>query len=296
VVVECFAPDAGWVQIGGDCEPADAAINPGAVEICNGVDENCSGGEEDAPGAAPWYPDLDGDTFGDDAGVIVDCTPVPDYVADGGDCDDDDANSFPGGVEVCDGIDNDCSGIPDDGYPEVDWWPDLDEDGFGSALRESRRHFCAPYEPYQSWVTNDGDCDDDNNAVHPDADEICNDIDDDCDGLADLDDDDLVDGVLAWDDIDGDGYGSGEPALVCDVDGMALVDGDCDDMAPLVNPDQAEIPDNDVDEDCDGNTPKSPVEEVVDDGCQCSQSSGPPSGLVALLALVLIRRRRDHES
>lgn len=56
-----------------------------------------------------WYPDLDGDEFGDDETSLVSCDYQPGHVSEGGDCDDANANSFPGAGEVCgDGSVNDC--------------------------------------------------------------------------------------------------------------------------------------------------------------------------------------------
>jgi hypothetical protein len=89
------------------------------------------------------------------------------------------------------------------------------------------------------------DCDDSDPEVNPGAQEICdNGIDDDCDGLIDLDDPDCV--AICADD-DGDGYGSpGDPECPA---GDAE---DCDDTDPAVNPGATEICDNGIDDDCDG--------------------------------------------
>ncbi len=74
---------------GGDCVDGDATINPGAAEICDGVDTDCSG----SPGT--------GEVDGDFDGVMV-CA---------GDCADSDSGTYPGASEVCDGVDNDCNGV-----------------------------------------------------------------------------------------------------------------------------------------------------------------------------------------
>ena len=298
LINQCFTPGGGWLDgIAGDCNDADPLIHPNAVEVCDGVDQNCSGSEDDAPGAVPWYPDLDSDGFGDEDAAVIDCLAVPDFITTGGDCDDDDANSFPGNVEVCDEADNDCSGVIDDGQPIQEWWADLDNDGYGADWwTDSVFAFCAPYAGYQTWVTDNTDCDDDESTIHPGADEICNDgVDDDCDGLADLDDTDLVDGILAWPDLDGDSYGDEvEAELVCELDGRATRAGDCNDADAEINPDVREVPDNDVDEDCDGKAPNDakPFTPEEGTGCGCSASPSSGAGLWALLPLMLAFRRR----
>lgn len=97
-----------------------------------------------------------------------------------------------------------------------------------------------------------GDCDDTDGAIHPGADERCNDRDDDCDGKTDDEDDDVVDGTAAYADADGDGYG--DPAsgrAICDTAG-AVTDGtDCDDVRSDVYPGAAEICGDGAVNDCD---------------------------------------------
>jgi hypothetical protein len=96
-----------------------------------------------------------------------------------------------------------------------------------------------------------GDCDDGDPAVHPDATERCNGVDDDCDGVAD--EADAVDAQDFWVDGDGDGFGDpGERVRACDQPSGAVGDaGDCDDGDPAVHPVATERC-NGVDDDCDG--------------------------------------------
>ena len=93
------------------------------------------------------------------------------------------------------------------------------------------------------------DCDDADPAVYPGAVETCNGVDDDCD---DEIDEDAVDMLALF--VDGDGDGSGaEPTEACAIgDGLAAVDGDCDDADPAVHPGAPEVGCNGVDDDCDG--------------------------------------------
>ena len=101
------------------------------------------------------------------------------------------------------------------------------------------------------WFAPD-DCDDGNEAVHPAATEICNAIDDDCDGGTD------EDAMSQWfADHDGDGFGDdSETVKACappaDSDWVVVGD-DCDDASPTIHPDAAEVCDDaNTDEDCDG--------------------------------------------
>ena len=116
--------------------------------------------------------------------------------------------------------------------PELDRFADADGDGYAVA---------------------DHDCDDEDPAVYPDAAEICDGFDNDCDGVVDDEDDDVVMDALRWPDADLDGYGDAgsEADWICGVDNAA----DCDDSRADVNPEMVEICDDlGVDEDCDGLT------------------------------------------
>ncbi len=244
-----------WVENDDDCWDFDALAKPGGVEVCNGLDDDCDGhvdvGATDAP---TWYRDADGDGFGDPEVTTARCD-------DGGgawvdndlDCDDDADDghlSFPGGVETCDGRDNDCNGVPDDAPDAPLWFLDADEDGFGDP--DVARRACAdPSDETESWQANNDDCDDDDDAVHPGAVEVCNDVDDDCDGLVD----DGASPLHTWYfDGDGDGVGVEEGSVTgCSAPTPHHVDtaGDCDDTDPETfpgAPEQCNLVDNDCDE------------------------------------------------
>jgi hypothetical protein len=129
-----------------------------------------------------YFLDQDGDGYGNDGVSRSYCAaPVFDpYIEQGGDCDDSNANVHPGAKEECDGLDNDCDGTPDNGLPLSVFYEDQDNDGYGDPA--SARRFCAA--PL-GWVANQGDCAPTNPARHPGASELCNGLDDDCDGAAD---------------------------------------------------------------------------------------------------------------
>ncbi len=93
-----------------DCDDGDAAVHPGATETCDGIDEDCDGTtDEDAVDAGTWYPDADGDGYGDEAAPTSACEQPPDTLSTGGDCDDGNAQVHPGAAEVCDNrLDDDC--------------------------------------------------------------------------------------------------------------------------------------------------------------------------------------------
>ena len=80
-----------------DCDDSDPARAPGAEERCDGVDNDCDGVVDgpNAAGATEWYPDSDGDGYGDAAGRVLACDAPPGHVADPGDCDDGDAALTP---------------------------------------------------------------------------------------------------------------------------------------------------------------------------------------------------------
>src|SRR5688500_19000603 len=87
-----------------DCDDQTAAVNPGAAEQCDGVDNNCDGATDEAgaSGEAMFYADSDGDSYGDAGSATASCDAPAGYVAASGDCDDGDGAVNPGAAEVCD--------------------------------------------------------------------------------------------------------------------------------------------------------------------------------------------------
>jgi hypothetical protein len=161
-----------------DCDDTDALVNPGAVELCNGIDDDCNTLVDDGLAFQTWYEDADSDGYGAAGTDSTDCAQPAGYVDNDLDCDDTDAQVSPGAVEVCNGIDDDCNSLVDDGLAFQTWYEDADGDGYGAAGTDSTG--CAQPTGY---VDNDLDCDDTDAQINPGATELCeNSVDDNCDG------------------------------------------------------------------------------------------------------------------
>ncbi len=200
----CTSPPLGFVSNSGDCDDTSGGIHPGATEVWyDGVDQDCDGGS-----------DYDQDVDGHDASTFG-----------GTDCDDTDPDVFPGATEMCNGGDDDCDGLTDEG--DNVFHRDFDGDLHGDPL-VSVSLVCT--SPPTGYVSDDTDCDDTDDSVHPGATETWYDgVDQDCDGESDFDQ-------------DADGY-----------DASTFGGTDCDDTDPGVFPGATEMC-NGEDDDCDGLT------------------------------------------
>ncbi len=158
----CVAPD-GFVSADGDCDDSDASVYPGTSETCDGRDNDCDG-EVDEGVQTVFHADADGDGYGDPVEEDLACEAPDGYVLSGDDCDDADAEVFPGNPETCDGKDNDCDGEVDSPDP-VDgttWYADADGDLYGDPA--DAVHACDPPDGY---VVNALDCDDADPDTYP---------------------------------------------------------------------------------------------------------------------------------
>lgn len=224
----------GYTSATGDCNDSNASVNPGATEVCNGVDDDCDASTDEgfdkdsdgwvscavstrpadcndnnanvAPGLEESCDRIDNDCDAViDEGFDVDQDGVSSCASPTPDCNDTNAAVKPGASEVCNGVDDDCDGTKDEGF-------DKDSDTFYTCALEG----------------NPADCNDNAGNINPNATEIpYNGVDEDCSGA------DLTD-------VDNDGFAGGTSGP------------DCDDTDPSQYPGAIEIPYNDIDEDCSG--------------------------------------------
>ncbi|HNH47714.1 MAG TPA: putative metal-binding motif-containing protein, partial [Myxococcota bacterium] len=305
---EVVAPDQdgdGWMEGYGDCNDADAAVQPCAVELCNGVDDNCNGLLDDVTtGGSCWYVDGDGDGYGVTATALLSETQPAGYVADCGDCNDADTAISPGEAEFCDGRDEDCSGVVDDHPTDGSrWYRDQDVDGAGTP--EDVVVACTEPEGY---VATGGDCNDSSAAQSPFLDEVCDNLDNNCDGRLD---ENALDASTWYLDVDDDDFGALHlPIRSCDRPRSgSAISGDCNDLDPAIAPDYPEVCGDRIDNNCadgiDEGCPEEEEEENVEEkeeqqrepkvrasepACGCSTSA--PTGMYAFPLFLLWRRRK----
>lgn len=243
-VSACRQP-VGYVGNPNDCDDGNPSIKPMAPETCNQVDDDCDGQTDEGLAQVAYYRDNDGDTWGSGAQVLS-CSALSGHATRAGDCKDNDPTIHPGIDERCNGVDDDCDGQVDDGLAFSAYYPDVDGDSYGSSSA-SPLNACSAVAGH---VTDNTDCNDANMAIRPNAPEVCNGVDDDCDGAID-------DGTVNqdwWPDGDGDGYGNGAVAAessCAQPPGKVSNSGDCDDSLASVRPGATETCDQ-RDEDCDG--------------------------------------------
>ncbi|MEQ8461695.1 MAG: MopE-related protein [Sandaracinaceae bacterium] len=233
LAARCCNEMDGALVCGTDCDDTRAGISPLVPEVCNGLDDDCDGTVDEGV-ALMGFVDGDYDGVGDDARAMIACADAPGFATVGGDCDDGDAAVRPGFAELCDGDDNDCDGTIDESPTEVDWYGDRDGDGFGASSSGVTRSCMRLGAGFSILST---DCDDDEAGVNPASAELCNGVDDDCNGAADF----RV-GVNDLEDDDGDG--------VVDLACGPPFGEDCDDADPATGGGALEICDG-RDNDCD---------------------------------------------
>ena len=115
IQVRALTQPAGYTNMGGDCDDGTHAIHPGAIEVCNFRDDNCNGQVDE--GCQVFYLDADNDGFGLWHMQKRATSRPSGYSTIGGDCDDANPNSHPGATEICNGINDDCDALTDEGCP-----------------------------------------------------------------------------------------------------------------------------------------------------------------------------------
>ncbi|EPX61345.1 hypothetical protein D187_001128 [Cystobacter fuscus DSM 2262] len=319
---------------GTDCNDGEATVHPGQAELCNTRDDNCDGkpdegfekvGQQcgtgstcqtwacDAVGAMScqdvipqWYRDQDGDGEGDPQQGLSQCAQPVGYVNNDRDCDDKRKERYSTATELCNGVNDNCDDVVDEGFNtgatctgELNcggtiecvtttqsackvvtstWYPDGDKDGHGATGAGTK--VCGDTAPSSYYVASSDDCDDTKNNVYTGAPEFCDALDNDCDNQKDED----FDVGVACDagnqctgakecapggkstqcksttpptqyyvDNDFDQYGQNTPGpLTCSAPGAgyATQSGDCDDGNRFTHPNAAEVCDL-ADNDCD---------------------------------------------
>ena len=231
---------------GEDCDETRRGTNPTVPEVCDGRDNDCDG-MVDEELLQSVYVDADRDLHGDPDESTMACAGEPGTSASMLDCDDGEPYVSSPQAEFVDELDNDCDGAIDEMPQAVTWYPDEDGDGFGDP--DGTTTVSETVVPMHSLLPLD--CDDRQAGRSPLADELCNAIDDDCDGAADY-----VLGINDWEDDDGDGH----PDAACPSGGT-----DCDDTDPRTwagATERCDLRDND----CDGGVDESCADLPIEDG------------------------------
>ncbi|WNG40562.1 hypothetical protein F0U61_47910 [Archangium violaceum] len=240
--VACASPNDSYVTRTGDCDESRAEVHPGAQELCNNRDDNCKNGTDedfkvglvcDRPDGCQgawtcnaqgtestcearegqWHPDEDKDGRGSNKvpGISA-CKQPAGYAANDFDCDDSNAQRYAGAPELCNGVDDNCDSVQDEGLglgdscdlgsgctgikacaadgsikcsdvtPSLTYYPDEDRDSYGQT--DAGVLTCTPGAGY---ISRAGDCNDGNPFTYTDARELCDGEDNNCNGSVDED-------------------------------------------------------------------------------------------------------------
>ena len=233
-----------------DCDDSNAGIHPDAVEICDGIDNNCDGFIDEALTVYTYYRDNDGDGFGVDTISIDTCllAAPAGYALVANDCDDNNPEVNPDAEEICDNLDNNCSGLINDGLEILTYYRDQDMDGFGD--EGQALDTCLAFAP-EGFTSIGGDCNDSNENIHPNAVEVCDSLDNNCNGFIN----DSIPVFTYYLDNDNDSYGDAgvflDTCMMTPPAGYVLNAMDCNDQDSSIHPLAIELCDT-LDNNCDG--------------------------------------------
>lgn len=224
------------------------------------AEDDCNNNNPYIGGQTTYYFDADGDGYGDmspatddqncgGTNLYPDCvacawdSPPPpdcDVCVYTGDCDDGNSDIHPAATEVCDVVDNDCDTQVDEDVT-LTAYMDADGDNYGDP--NTYEEACTIDTGFSADST---DCDDGAATINPSAAEVCDGVDNNCDGTVD-------EGFSQtwYQDADGDGYGDAAISMegCLDVGGYVANNTDCDDSDVTVYPDAEELEDG-IDNDC----------------------------------------------
>lgn len=261
-------PLPGLVLNNQDCNDNNAAINPNTVwyadadgdgfgnasvsqTVCvapQGYVSNNTDCDDNNPAAnaiTTWYLDGDGDGYGHLTTSVQNCSQPFGFVSNNTDCNDAVAAINPAAVEVFNGIDDNCNNTVDEGFTPVNYYLDNDGDGVGG-----NTFVVGISSPGPNYVLITGDCNDNNPAMFPGNNEVCDNLDNNCNASID-------EGLIFltyFQDNDGDNFGNVAVTLsACSApQGYVLDSTDCNDQNPAINPSAIDIPGNGIDENCNG--------------------------------------------
>ncbi|HRG27661.1 MAG TPA: MopE-related protein [Chitinophagales bacterium] len=276
--ISCNMP-AGYVFDSTDCNDLNPDIHPTLTDICNSIDDNCNGLFDEDATFTTYYLDADADLFGATGTDSISCSVVVGYVENSFDCNDLNAEINPLIIETCNGIDDNCNVAIDEGLTLYTFFADVDGDTYGNP--DAGIDTCL--ETVFGYVSNNLDCNDTLATIYPGATELCNYLDDDCDGLVD----DNVAFIQSYADIDSDNFGNILiDSISCELpEGYVLDNTDCDDTNPDIYPGATELL-NGLDDDCD---------QVADEGLSienikniiCSISPNPSFDVINITSNIL---------